>query len=133
LTSIVKMNCSAILALLSWGWWFQYVVGCGVWTSQVRGWNTDGDRKWKSCDWSDTKVLAVHITLTLKVNMKCSAILALFSCGWWFQYVVGCGVWMSQVELEGWRRQEELEWYEGFGSSDCFCFEDELHCSSGDI
>jgi hypothetical protein len=24
----------------------------------------DGDRKWKSCDWSDTQVLAVPIALT---------------------------------------------------------------------
>ena len=28
------------------------MVGCG---------KADGDRKWKSCDWSDTKVLAVPI------------------------------------------------------------------------
>jgi predicted site-specific integrase-resolvase len=45
-------------------------------------WKADGDRKRKkSCDWSDTKVLAVPIALTLKVKMNCSAILALLSCG----------------------------------------------------
>jgi hypothetical protein len=41
----------------------------------------DGDRKWKSCDWSDTQVLAVPIASTLIVKMNCSAILALLSCG----------------------------------------------------
>jgi hypothetical protein len=51
--------------------------------SRVTGsWKADGDRKWKeSCDWSDTKVLAVPITLTLIVKMNCSAILALLCCG----------------------------------------------------
>jgi hypothetical protein len=45
-------------------------------------WKADGERKWnKSCDWSDTKVLAVPIALTSIVNMKCSAISALLSCG----------------------------------------------------
>jgi hypothetical protein len=53
------------------------VVGCGVWTSHVGLEGTDGDRKRKSCDWSDTKFLAVPIALTLKVKMNCSAILAL--------------------------------------------------------
>jgi hypothetical protein len=49
---------------------------------QVTGdWKVDGDRKRNSCDWSDTKVLAVQIALTLKVKMNCSAILALLSCG----------------------------------------------------
>jgi hypothetical protein len=52
-------------------WW---VVAYG----QVTGnWKADGDRKRKSCDWSDTKVLAVPIALTLIVKMNCSAILAL--------------------------------------------------------
>jgi hypothetical protein len=45
-------------------------------------WNkADGDRKWKSCDWSDTKVLTAPIALTLIDKMKCSAILALLTCG----------------------------------------------------
>jgi hypothetical protein len=45
-------------------------------------WKAEGDRKWnKSCDWSDTKVLAVPIALTLIVKMNCSAILVLLSCG----------------------------------------------------
>jgi hypothetical protein len=45
-------------------------------------WKADGDKKRKkSCDWSDTKVLAVPIALTLIVKMNCSAILALLSCG----------------------------------------------------
>jgi hypothetical protein len=45
-------------------------------------WNkADGDRKWKYCDWSDTKVLTAPIALTLIVKLKCSAILALLSCG----------------------------------------------------
>jgi hypothetical protein len=44
-------------------------------------WKADGDRKWKSCNWSDMKVLAVPIALTLIVKMKCSAILALLSYG----------------------------------------------------
>ena len=50
---------------------------------QVTGaWKADGDRKRKEfCDWSDTKVLAVPIALTLIVKMNCSAILALLSCG----------------------------------------------------
>jgi hypothetical protein len=43
-------------------------------------WKADGDRTWKYCDWSDTKVLAVPIALTLKVKMNCSANLALLSC-----------------------------------------------------
>jgi hypothetical protein len=51
----------------------------GVWTSHVGLEGADGDRKWKSCDLSDTKVLAVPIALTLKVKMNCSAILALLS------------------------------------------------------
>ncbi len=58
-----------------------------VWWVVVHGrvtgdWKADGDRKRKkSCDWSDTKVLAVPIALTLIVKMNCSAILALLSCG----------------------------------------------------
>jgi hypothetical protein len=45
-------------------------------------WMADGDRKRKkSCDWSDTKVLAVPIALTLIVKMNCCAILALLCCG----------------------------------------------------
>jgi hypothetical protein len=44
-------------------------------------WKADGHRKWKSCDWSDTKVLVVPIALTLIVKMNCSAVLALLSCG----------------------------------------------------
>jgi hypothetical protein len=45
-------------------------------------WNkADGDRKWKSCDWSDTQVLEVPIALTLIVKMNCSAISVLLSCG----------------------------------------------------
>jgi hypothetical protein len=44
-------------------------------------WKADGDRKWKYCDWSDAKVLAVPIALTLKVKMILSGILALLSCG----------------------------------------------------
>jgi hypothetical protein len=50
---------------------------------QVMGdWKADGDRKRKtSCDWSDTKVLAVPIALTSIVKMNCGAILALLSCG----------------------------------------------------
>jgi hypothetical protein len=45
-------------------------------------WKADGDRKWKkSCDWSDTKVLAVPIALTVIVKMNCGAIFALLSCG----------------------------------------------------
>jgi hypothetical protein len=44
-------------------------------------WKADGDRKWKSCDWRDTQVLAVPIALTLIVKMNCSGILALLSCG----------------------------------------------------
>jgi hypothetical protein len=54
---------------------------------------------------------------------------------WWV--VVGSGVWTSHVGLEGWRRKEEevlwLEWYEGFGSSDCIDFDsqDELRCNFG--
>jgi hypothetical protein len=49
----------------------------------IAGWDSkaDGDRNWKYCDWSDTKVLVVPIALTLKVKMNCSAILALLSCG----------------------------------------------------
>jgi hypothetical protein len=44
-------------------------------------WKADSDRKWKkSCDCSDTKVLAVPIALTLIDNMNCRAILALLSC-----------------------------------------------------
>jgi hypothetical protein len=45
--------------------------------------------------------LAVPIALTLIVKMNCSAILALLSCGWWCQYVVGCGLWTSHFWLEG--------------------------------
>jgi hypothetical protein len=41
-------------------------------------WKADGDRKWKSCNWSDTKVLTASIALTLKDKMKCSAILCNF-------------------------------------------------------
>jgi hypothetical protein len=50
---------------------------------QIKGaWKADGVRKWKEfCDWSDTKVLAVPIALTLIVKMNCSAILAQISCG----------------------------------------------------
>jgi hypothetical protein len=44
-------------------------------------WKAGGDRKWKYCDWSDTKVLAVLIALTLIDNMNCRAILALLCCG----------------------------------------------------
>jgi hypothetical protein len=57
-------------------WWVVvYVRVTGDWT-------TDGDRNMKkSCDWSDTKVLAVPIVLTLIVKMNCSGILALLSCG----------------------------------------------------
>jgi hypothetical protein len=44
-------------------------------------WKADGDRKWKYCYWSDTKVLTAPIALTLKVKMICTAILALLSCG----------------------------------------------------
>jgi hypothetical protein len=140
LTLIVKINCSAILALLCYGWWFQYVVGCGVCLSHggLEGWWRQVEDK--SCDWSDTKVLAVPITLTLIVKLNCSAILALLSCCWWFQYVVGCGLWMSHGGLEGWWRQVEdkncdwsVEWYEGFGSSNCIDFDsqDELQCNYG--
>jgi hypothetical protein len=58
-------------------WWV--VVYGGV---MAGDWKADGDRKWKkSCDWSDTKVLAVPIALTLIVKMNCSAIMALLSCG----------------------------------------------------
>jgi hypothetical protein len=40
-------------------------------------WKANGDRKWnKSCDSSDTKVLAVPIALTLIVKMNCKGILA---------------------------------------------------------
>jgi hypothetical protein len=54
-----------------------------VWWAVVYGrvkwdWKADGDRKWKSCDWSDTKVLTASIALTLKDKMKCSAILCNF-------------------------------------------------------
>jgi hypothetical protein len=45
-------------------------------------WKAEGDRKRKkSCDWSDMKVLAVPIALTLIVKMNCSANLALLSFG----------------------------------------------------
>jgi hypothetical protein len=44
-------------------------------------WKADGDRKWKYCDWSDTKVLTAPITFTLIDKMKCSAISALLTCG----------------------------------------------------
>jgi hypothetical protein len=57
-------------------WW---VVAYGRVTAD---WKADLGRKWKkSCDWSDTKVLAVPIALTLIFKMNCSAILALLSCG----------------------------------------------------
>jgi hypothetical protein len=57
-------------------WW---VVAYGRVTAD---WKADGDRKRKKyCDWSDTKVLAVPIALTLIVKMNCSAILALLRCG----------------------------------------------------
>jgi hypothetical protein len=57
-------------------WWV--VVYGGV----TGDWKADGVRKWKkSCNWSDTKVLAVPIALTLIVKMNCSAILSLLSCG----------------------------------------------------
>jgi hypothetical protein len=82
LTLIVKMNCSAILDLYLAvvddfnTWW---VVVC----LRVTGaWKADGDRKRKkSCDWSDSKVLAVPIALTLIVKMNCSANLALLCFG----------------------------------------------------
>jgi hypothetical protein len=46
-------------------------------------WNTGGHTKTnKYCDWSSTKVLAVPIALTLKVNITCIAILALLSLPW---------------------------------------------------
>jgi hypothetical protein len=55
-------------------WW---VVAYGRVTGDSKA---DSDRKWKkSCDWSDTKVLAVPIALTLIVKMNCSAVLALLS------------------------------------------------------
>jgi hypothetical protein len=38
LTSKVKMNWSAILALLTGGWWFQCVVGCGRLRLGLEGW-----------------------------------------------------------------------------------------------
>jgi hypothetical protein len=78
--------------------------------------------------------LAVPIALTLIVKMNCSAILVLLSCGSWFQCVVGCGVCTSHGGLEGWWRHVVevlwLEWYEGFGSSNCIDFDsqDELQC-----
>jgi hypothetical protein len=57
-------------------WWV--VVYGGV----TEAWKADGVRKWKkSCDWSDTKVLAVPIALTLIVKMNRSAIMDLLSCG----------------------------------------------------
>jgi hypothetical protein len=75
----------AILALLSCVDDFNTCVVYG----RVR-WDrkADGDRKWKSCDWSDTQVLAVPIALTLIVKMNCSAVFALLSCvddfnTWW--------------------------------------------------
>jgi hypothetical protein len=114
LTLIVKKNCSSISALLSCGWWFQYVVGCGLWTSHwgLKGWWSQGwyrDGKWKSCELSDMKVLAVPIALTLIVKMNhCIVNLALLSCGWWFQYVVGWGVCTSHGGLKGWWSQG---WY----------------------
>jgi hypothetical protein len=57
-----------------------------VWWIVVYGrvtgdWKADGDRKYKYCDWSDVKVLAVPIALTLKVKMILSGILTLLSCG----------------------------------------------------
>jgi hypothetical protein len=42
-------------------------------------WKADGHTKRKYCDWSNTKVLAVPIALTLKVKMNCIAILTLLS------------------------------------------------------
>jgi hypothetical protein len=56
-------------------WWV--VVYGGV---TAEDWKANGDRKWKYCDWSDTKVLAVPNALTLIVNMNCSGISALLSC-----------------------------------------------------
>jgi hypothetical protein len=76
------MNCSAILDL-----YLAVVDDFSTWWVVVYGRVTgdkkaDGVRKWKkSCDWSDTKVLAVPIALTLIVKMNCSAILALLCCG----------------------------------------------------
>jgi hypothetical protein len=55
------------------------VVGIVVVYLRVTGaWKADGDRKRKSCDWSDTKASAVPIALTLIVKMNCSAILDLY-------------------------------------------------------
>jgi hypothetical protein len=56
--------------------WWVVVYGRVKWD-----WKADGDRKWKYCDWSDTKVLTAPIALTLIDKMKCSAILALLTCG----------------------------------------------------
>jgi hypothetical protein len=68
-------------------------------------WKADGVRKWKeSCDWSDTKVLAVPIALTLIVKMNCSAILDLYLAVvddfdmWW---VMAYGGVTSHGVLEG--------------------------------
>jgi hypothetical protein len=49
-----------------------------TWWVVVYG-RADEDRKWKYCDWSDTKVLTAPIALTSIVKMNCSAILALLS------------------------------------------------------
>jgi hypothetical protein len=98
LTLKVKMNCIAILALLCCTWWLR----CGgLWWVVAYGrvtwdwdwnWNANGHTKTnKHCDWSNTKVLAVPIALTMKAKMNCSADLALLCCTWWLRCVVDYG------------------------------------------
>jgi hypothetical protein len=82
---------------------------------QVTGaWKADGDRKRKEfCDWSDTKVLAVPIALTLIVKMNCSAILALylavvddFNTRWVVAYGRVTGAWKA----DGDRKRKYCDW-----------------------